>query len=352
MYKSIYYQPDHPGSLGGVKALAKVTQKSQHETEEWLKTQLPYNLHKPVRRKFNRRKYYVRGIDVQWQMDLVEMQPFARINDGYRYILTCIDIFSRYAWARGLKSKTGLDVSKAIVNIFDQEGRKPEYLQTDRGLEFYNTHVKSLLNKNNIELFSVHSEIKAAHVERFNRTLKNRMFRYFTYSGSKRWVDELQSFVTGYNKSVHRSIGCAPIEVTRENESELWSSQYGDLKSGNTSKTKFKIGDCVRIAKEVKTFTRGFNQNWTSEEFYVHNIDRKHTPLMYVLRDGNGEILDGRFYKEELQHVLSPDLYMIESIIRTKGKGDKKQALVKWQGYREPTWIPFKSIDSVENLTK
>ena len=107
-------------------------------------------------------------------------------NKGYRYLLTVVDVFSKYAWVRPLKDKTGGAVVKAFRSIFD-EGRKPLRLQTDDGKEFYNKVVQELLRKSNVHHFSTSGDAKASVVERFNRTLKSRMYRYFTAKNTLRY---------------------------------------------------------------------------------------------------------------------------------------------------------------------
>src|SRR5271156_5836151 len=191
---------------------------------EWLRAQRPYTLHKPVRKRYSTRPYKTSEIDQHWQGDLVEMIPYANVNDGYRYILTLIDLFSRYAWAVPLRDKTANEVAAAFRHVFAQ-GRQPQRLQRDDGREFDNRVVQHLLNIENIRFFTVKSQFKAAVCERFNRTLKTKMWRHFTRTGNYRWVDVLPELITSYNSAVHRSIGMAPIEVNIENEHELWLRQ-------------------------------------------------------------------------------------------------------------------------------
>ena len=169
-----YYDAEQPGSFGGINALARRTGNTQRATSNWLSAQLTYTLHKPVRKRFSTRPYRTNKIDAQWQGDLVEMIPYANVNGGYRYLLTVIDLFSRFAWAVPTKTKTADDVTRAFNSIL-QQGRKPKALQTDSGKEFENHTFQHLLNEQGIKFFTVKSQFKAAVVERFNRTLKSKM---------------------------------------------------------------------------------------------------------------------------------------------------------------------------------
>ena len=110
-------------------------------------------LHKPARKNYPRRRVHMRGIDETWQADLVEMLPYARENNGYKYLLTVIDIFSKYAWAVPVKSKSGPDVTAAMQSVLIQ-GRIPKNLHTDEGKEFYNAHFKDLMQRFNINHYS------------------------------------------------------------------------------------------------------------------------------------------------------------------------------------------------------
>ena len=224
--QDLYYNTQYPSSFSGVVRLARAAGTSRLEIVECLRSQRPYTLHKPVRKRYNTRAYKTASIDQQWQGDLVEMIPYAGVNDGNRYILTLIDLFSRYAWAEPLKSKTGEEVAAAFRRVFAQE-RQPQRLQTDDGREFDNRIVQHLLNIENIRFFTVKSQFKAALVERFNRTIKTKMWRYFTQTGSYRWIDVLPHLLTAYNTSVHSAIGIAPMNVTAENEHGLWERQEG-----------------------------------------------------------------------------------------------------------------------------
>ena len=100
--------------------------------------QLADELHKPITRNFTRRR------DRIWCSDLVEMQQFSKWNKGYRYLLMVLDLFSKYGWIVPLKDKKGETVTEAFKTIFN-EGRKPQYLWTDKRKEYYSKNMKELL---------------------------------------------------------------------------------------------------------------------------------------------------------------------------------------------------------------
>ena len=168
----LYYDPSHLGSFGGVAALARQTRSS--EVGKWLGTQDANTLHKPVRRIFPRRKTFAKGIDDSFQADLADMQNLSRYNDGYRFILTGVDVFSKRAFAIPLKDKRGSSVAEVFEKISKE--RVPVFLQSDRGSEFLNSQIRDVFKKYNIKHYwSSNDDIKAACVGRFNRTIKKRI---------------------------------------------------------------------------------------------------------------------------------------------------------------------------------
>ena len=116
-----------------------------------------YTLHKPTRCHFKRNRVIVDGIDQHWQMDLADMQSTQKFNDGYRYLLVCINVFSKYAWVAPLKNKTGPLLVEAFKIILGS-GRKPEKIITDQGTKFFNKHFKALLKDEDIELYNTYNE--------------------------------------------------------------------------------------------------------------------------------------------------------------------------------------------------
>ena len=185
-----------------------------------MKQQVVKELHTPARRNYQRCKFTVRGLDEIWQADLVEMQSYARENNGYRHILTVIDVFSKYAWAVPVKQKTDSDVTAAMKSIL-QQGRKPTNLQTDRSKEFYNATFQSLMQRYGINLYSTYSNLKASICERFNRTLKQKMWMQFSFRGKYKWLDILSNLLKLYNNSKHRTTGMKPKDITLTNEAEV-----------------------------------------------------------------------------------------------------------------------------------
>ena len=166
----IYLDPSQPASFGGLDAVyGAVKEKgknkiSRKQVRDWLSQQAwVYTLHKPARRRYKRSRVIVPGIDAQFQADLVDLQNLSRYNKGYKYLLTCIDIFSKYAFVLPLKTKQGQELVKAFQKILST-GRKPTKLQTDQGTEFLNRVFQKFLRDSNIDFFTVNSGLKASVV--------------------------------------------------------------------------------------------------------------------------------------------------------------------------------------------
>ena len=343
--RKVYYDAKRPGSFGGVAPLAKALRQKRGETREWLSFEDAYTLHKPVRRKFPRRRTIVGGIDHQWQADLIDVQKLKKSNGGMVFLLTCIDVFSKYAWVVPLKDKTGGTLVQAFREILTS-GRKPLRLQTDKGTEFKNRSVQKLLREEKIEFFTTENEdIKAAVVERFNRTLKERLWRYFTKTNTLRYLDVLPDVVYAYNRSFHRSIQRAPIEVSAKNQEDVWQSLYG---GGGSKPPKLQVGDRVRISKARRVFKKGYLPSWTAELFTVERVLQT-TPTTYTIKDDHDEVLKGTFYEQELQKVGGKDTYDIEAVLDQRlDKKGQREYLVKWVGYDSSfnQWIPHQALVS------
>ena len=286
---------------------------------------LSEELHKAKRKNYPRRRIIVNNINEIFAADLVEMQKFAKLNKGYRYLLTCIDIFSKFAWVIPLKDKRGITIKNALEKIFKE--RKPKFLWTDNGKEFYNIQVQDLLNENNIKLYSTNnSEIKSAVVERFNRTFKNMMYKKFTENNNTIFYNILDELVNNYNNKYHSTIKMSPIEGSKKINEKKIKNIYNFEKTKKLG--KFIIGDRVRISLEKNIFEKGYETNWTQEIFVIYDIKYSNVPY-YYLKDLNGKKLQGTFYEQELQKTKQDDLYTIEKILKT----NKNKVYVKFKGY-------------------
>lgn len=290
---------------------------------------------KPARKVKQYRTVPVSGVDDIWTADLVEYGSIANENDGVRYLLCIMDIYSRFAWVFPLKSKE----SGTIQKCFEEMDRLPQNLWVDQGSEFINKNFKRWCKDHGVNLYHTFGNNKAAYIERFNRTLKQKLNRFMIVENTYRYVNALDRIVNEYNNSVHRGIKQKPREVYSGNKKPA-KRELG-LPSEEPS---FKVGDPVRISRVKNVFEKGYTPKWSKEVFVVKEVDATVTPIMYVLEDQLGEEIKGKFYTEELQLSRLKDYATISEILQRKKIKGVRMALVKYDGYEKPYWVPEADI--------
>lgn len=309
------------------------------------KQQIVNEIHKAARRNFLRRSVILKGIEDLWQADLMDMQNLRKYNKGYNYILIVIDCFSKYAWAEPLKLKNKFEVSRAFEHILLSSRQNPVNLQTDKGSEFYNNTFQTLMRTYNINHYSSFSTKKASIVERLIKTLKNKLYKYFSFNGNYKWLGQpLKDILTTYNNTKHRTIKCKPTDVNKSNENKIKENiRKIFIHKSIRRKPTFKIGDCVRISKFKHDFEKGYTPNWSTELFTIKKINNT-IPVTYHIVDQRNQDILGTFYEQELQKSNYPDVYLIEKILKRKGN----KIYVKWLGLgsEENSWIDKAAIMS------
>ena len=269
-------------------------------------------------------------------------------------------MLSRFAFARPIKHKNGQEVAQALEDIFTESKRHPKfYLQTDEGKELFNKHVKELASKYGFSQFHTYDrDIKAAIVERFNRTLKEMIWRYFTWTNTRKWVtnsqgeDMLAKFVNAYNHRLHTTLGMSPLQAMKHDQNELYDSTIGKhLKRKQRKRLERdysnKVGDFVLVNTAKKMFEKGVAPKWTHEVFKVIDVDMSSPKLNYKLEDMDGEEVKGMFVSDQLQKVTDPtnQPLMTEKIVKSRGD----QVLVKYLGYGDKfnTWVHKSQVKDV-----
>ena len=350
---SIYYDHKNPASYSTVEKLHKAAIEQDknitiNQVREWWKGELTPTLHKPARRRFGRNPIIVGLIDEQWEADLVDMQEFKNHNGNKKYFLTVIDSLSKFAWAKILRDKSASSIVEAFEEIFN-EGRLPFIIRTDRGKEFVNKNFKGLLSKYRIHHTTSHNqEIKCAIVERFNRTLKGRMHKYFTAKGTRKWTDILEDLVNTYNNSFHRTIKMTPLEASESKNDILVKNVYGvdninELKKVN--KTDIKVGDKVRQAYVLKPFDKSYYPMWTDKVSEVQKVASDVKKPMFNINDEKQ-----KFYPEQVQKIVE-NLYRVEEILKTRNRNGRKEYFVKWLGY-PPSYNSWVDESETVDLTE
>ena len=249
--------------------------------------------------KFRRERIIPLYKDETWSADLIDKSSLSKYNNNYKFILTVIDIFTEYAWAIPLKNKSGLSITngfKLVLGENPQGGsqpRKPEKLWVDRGSEFYNKTFKSLLKEYGTKIYSTYSDLKAVFIERFNRTLLHIINKPMFINGDGNWVNILNDAVLTYNNNIHSTINMTPVDASNNPDKVKYTFNFKNIKP------KFKVGDYVRNADKRNIFSKGYTSNWNRELFKVNEV-LKTQPPTYKIEDINGEIIEGKYYEQEL----------------------------------------------------
>ena len=207
-------------------------------------------LHKPIIRKFNKRKVYSQFKDNIWGVDLADMQSLSRKNKGIKYLLCAIDLYSKYAFVIPLKDKKGISVVNAFNEIIKQSNRKLNKIWVDQGGEFYNNVFEKWLSDNDINMYSTYNEGKSVVAERFIRTVKNKLYKHMTTTSKNVYYNILDDVVNKYNNTKHSTIKMKPIDVGDDNK-RVYIDEH------NEKDSKFKVGDRVRISRYRNIFAKG-----------------------------------------------------------------------------------------------
>ncbi|KAK3918939.1 Putative uncharacterized transposon-derived protein, partial [Frankliniella fusca] len=183
------------------------------------------------------------------------------------------DVFSKFAWAVPIKDKSGPSIIKGFQTIFKTKDRRPTRLFSDKGKEYINKTFPKFLKENDITYIHTHNpDIKCSIVERWQRTIKSKLFKRFTHTEQYRYVDGLlDDIVDAYNHTYHRSIKMRPVDVTPDRVLEVYNNLYHGMKH-TSKKTKFNVGDYVRISREKQVFEKGYTWNWSEEIFKIVQV--------------------------------------------------------------------------------
>ncbi|VDI33611.1 Hypothetical predicted protein [Mytilus galloprovincialis] len=273
--EKIYYQFSQGGAYVGPDKLYRILKSKGitlgiHRVRKWLQDQDSYSLQKPARKSFRKARVVVSGIDDQFDADLANMSNLKDSNDQFSQLLFVLDIFSKYLWIQPLKNKTAKEVVRGFQVIF-QNGRKCNKLRTDNGTEFTSNISKSYLQNEGIYHFTTqNSNTKANICERVIKTIKTKMYRYFTENRTYRYIDVLPDLMSSYNATTHRTLNnIAPKDVNTNNEADIWAHMYLKQKTSNKGLKPyhFKMNDLVRIASKNSTFERSYDEHFTREIF-------------------------------------------------------------------------------------
>ena len=200
---------------------------------------LSQELNKPTINKFPRKKVIVNHINEIHNTDLVDMTQYSKINKGYKYIFTNIDVFSKYAYAFPLKSKKIQDIKPCFEKLFKKN--KPKYIWSDEEPSFFSKEMQKFFKDNNVKIYHTNSHLKAVVIERFNRSLRELMMKEFVKNNNTVWYNILPKLIKIYNNRHHSTIKMALIEVNKNNAQYIKKYIYTYDKTNEIPKFKLTI---------------------------------------------------------------------------------------------------------------
>jgi len=370
LLRQVYYGLDSSAAFAGAQKVydeAKRRDKkiNMGDVMDFLNGERTYTMHRPARKRFPRLHTIPSGLHTDWQCDLAIFDALKRENDGYAYLLVCIDVLSRKIVVSPVKSKRSENMIEAFDKVFEKtKGIKPHKLYSDSGVEF---QAKKMLDyfaqKDILKRVMYSPNLHAGVVERTNRTIKERLYRYFSERNTERWIDVIDKIVDGINGSVNRMTGLRPDSVTFDNAEDLMKRLYKDEEEGkgyqqkNKTVTKFSVGNIVRISKEKGAFGKGYHPNYTDELFRIRAVSNAPSntlePPHYIIEDLEGELIKGVFYTPELVLTKEDTTHRVAEILKSRTiRNGIKEHFVRWVGYskKHNSWI--KETDIIGGSTR
>ncbi len=394
--RNVYRDLTHGRSYQSAEKLYETVKKegkwdiSLSTIRTFLQGEETYTLNKEVRRKFETNYIPTISQNKVWESDLADLGKFMKTNDSYRYLLGCIDSFSRKLYVSPLKTKKGTEIVESLKEIFEEAGTKPCSIRSDRGSEFTNSVVTEFLQNQSVGHSFTSNLSQAAFIERCWKSLKKRMMKYMKDKETTRYIDILQDLVTGYNNTHHSVIGMTPNEVKAKSHAQVAYNMIRDRARRNGKKLKikkegggyrqktidellvemkrkrkpflFRLGMKVRISLRPEKIVSEYTERWSKEIFTIRRRRYRNGIPVYKIRDEDGEVLKGTFYTKELQLVKEDKkdkLYDIKEIVKERvvrdAKGrSKKEYLVSFVGFpaKFNQWIPEGNVKEKNKRAK
>ena len=353
-----YTTPGHPTAFSAPARVASHFGISKTRAKEILEGNEGYTLHREYKQPAVYNPYYVHKRREQVQADLIDVSKIARANDGVRFLLLLIDIFTKRVWVVPLRTKAAAEMKRAMSVWLNSLRTKPDQLATDRGLEFTNRGVQGLLRAHNVMWISAQGTMKAAVAERANKTVQILIYKYLTENESVRYIDVLPALIGSYNSRGHRTLeGMTPREADRPaNEGRvqgIFHERYREVARHRRADLPLKVGNLVRVKtdakKSISSSSRAYAEQFHGEYFRIVRINRTLPIAMYYLRSlDTDEYIEGGFYANELQRQRG-ELWKIEAVLRRRVRRGVPQVLVKWKyfGPRHNEWIPEADVRRV-----
>ncbi|KAL3083943.1 hypothetical protein niasHS_008815 [Heterodera schachtii] len=306
--KFLYKDLSSPVAFTSAEPLLREARKTQPkinraDVQNYLATQRTYTLHRQAKRRYRRLPTLAPGLHTEWQADLAIFDRLAKQNSGYKYLLVCIDTLSRQVFVEPVKTKTSVNMIRAFGRIFKRSKYIPWKVLTDQGKEFTARTVQHFFRAKDVEHFCMLTspQFHAGMAERANRSIKERLYRYFTERNTYTWIDVVQDIVRAINHSPNSSIGMRPADVNFKNAEALRQKLHNAAENVVRRQPRYRVGDRVRIEKYKHVFQKGYLPRFTNELFTVAEVHTERSPVVYWLRDDHNEIISGTVEQQFVQ---------------------------------------------------
>ncbi|KAL3091471.1 hypothetical protein niasHS_004876 [Heterodera schachtii] len=294
----LYKDLSSPVAFTSVEPLLREARKTQPkinrtDVQNYLASQRTYTLHRQAKRRYRRLPTLAPGLHTEWQADLAIFDRLAKQNSGYKYLLVCVDTLSRQVFVEPVKTKTSTNMIIAFGRIFKRSKYIPWKVLTDQGKEFTARAVQHFFRAKDVEHFCMLTspQFHAGMAERANRSIKERVYRYFTERNTYKWIDLVQDIVRAINHSPNSTIGMCPADVNFKNAEALRQKLHNAAENVVRRQPRYRVGDRVRIEKYKHVFQKGYLPRFTNELFTVAEVHTERSPVVYRLRDDHNEII-------------------------------------------------------------
>ena len=345
-----YRTPGHPVAFSAPAAVARHFRVSPDAVKKVLEEEDAYVLHREYKRPRVFNPYFIRHRRELVQGDLIDIadNDVIRANDGVRYLLVLIDVFSRKIWVYPLRSKRAPAVTEALRRWEDDIDDLPAAFASDHGMEFMAEEVKAWFRSHNVVPQAALGTSKACYAERVNKTLQILIYKYLTDQETLRYIDYLPELVRTYNDRPHRSLAYefSPNQADLpENEETVAGIHDARYRRVTPKRPRFKVGDKVRVKTQAKSNIspdrRAYAEQFRGEYFTIEEVKTNLPIPMYILRsDDRGDVLQGSFYAEEIQRVR-PVRYKIDTILARRRVRGRNMLKVKWKYFDQPEHVEW-----------
>ena len=358
--QKIYEDVGHPCGYSGIEKLTKYFKNNRRKISkkqilEFLKNQPAWSYHGLIPRKFVRRPIKVSRPGHILGVDIADFtKTLSKYNNNFRYVLVLIDCFSRKLCLSVLRNKSNQTTADAIEDFLKKSEYKYRYIFSDEGGEFIGSHTHKIYEKFNIVRYSVKNRrYKCSIAERVIRTIKEKIYKYFTQKNTFKYVNVLKKVEDVYNNTPHRGLCFATPnsvhnmtdlnDVKHQEKLQLRQKfhNYGSISKREKSKLFSSKNDFIHegyvrllLNKSEGVFAKSFQPIFTEEIFKIRTV-KKTLPISYWLEDLKGLPIEGVVYEKEIKPVKLPKEYVIEKILSTHTDVNtrKKKYFVKWRGY-------------------